>query len=151
MSQEARQGLLRVDKQTLFEKARNVMFCSRCHGFLLEEFSQIVMYGKSSHQEGDVGCISRNRLGLIAKFQNGDGLANADCCQCDDQDPSVHPWGCLTITRDGALTLLDCYLLSTFLKGTQNVTNHPLCSFFNRLPSFFLCGNFIIAAFASGV
>ncbi|KAK1367401.1 hypothetical protein POM88_042962 [Heracleum sosnowskyi] len=121
MSQEARQGLLRIDKQALFEKARNIMFCSRCHGFLLEEFSQIVMYGKSCQQEGDVGHLSCNRPGLIKKFQNGDGLSNAYGCQCDDQDPLVHPWGCLTTTRDGALTLLDCYLFSTSLKGIQNV------------------------------
>ncbi|XP_074349464.1 uncharacterized protein LOC141689174 isoform X1 [Apium graveolens] len=121
MSQEARQRLMRVDKQTMFEKARNVMFCSRCHGFLLEEFSQIVMYGKSSQQRGDFGYFSRNRLGLIANFQNGDGLSNADSCQGDDQDPLVHPWGCLALTRDEALTLLDCYLLSSSVKGIQNV------------------------------
>ncbi|KAL8096663.1 hypothetical protein AgCh_037585 [Apium graveolens] len=77
--------------------------------------------GKSSQQRGDFGYFSRNRLGLIANFQNGDGLSNADSCQDDDQDPSVHPWGCLTLTRDGVLTLLDCYLLSSSVKGIQNV------------------------------
>ncbi|KAI7754886.1 hypothetical protein M8C21_026672 [Ambrosia artemisiifolia] len=39
----------------------------------------------------------------------------------DVQDPSVHPWGGLTTTRDGTLTLLDCYLCSKYLKGLQNV------------------------------
>ncbi|WOH07210.1 hypothetical protein DCAR_0626639 [Daucus carota subsp. sativus] len=94
MSEQGRQELLRVDKQALFEKARNNMFCSRCHGFLLEEFSQIVMYQnrKTDGSQGD-----------------------------DDQDPSIHPWGCLATTRDGALTLLDGYLFSTSLKGIQNV------------------------------
>ena len=100
MSEQGRQELLRVDKQALFEKARNNMFCSRCHGFLLEEFSQIVMYQnrKTDGSQGD-----------------------------DDQDPSIHPWGCLATTRDGALTLLDGYLFSTSLKGIQNVTSLYAC------------------------
>ncbi|KAJ1432853.1 hypothetical protein SESBI_06393 [Sesbania bispinosa] len=37
------------------------------------------------------------------------------------QDPSVHPWGGLTTTRDGSLTLMDCYLYSKSLKGLQIV------------------------------
>ncbi|MFS7915486.1 hypothetical protein Hanom_Chr02g00165881 [Helianthus anomalus] len=42
-------------------------------------------------------------------------------CVDDIQDPFVHPWGGLTTTRDGTLTLLDCYLYSKSLKGLQNV------------------------------
>ncbi|KAK9290592.1 hypothetical protein L1049_008763 [Liquidambar formosana] len=52
LSLQARQELLRIDKQTLFEQARKNMYCSRCNGLLLEGFLQIVMYGKSLQQEG---------------------------------------------------------------------------------------------------
>ncbi|CAA3014342.1 uncharacterized protein LOC111399494 [Olea europaea subsp. europaea] len=51
LAPQARQELLRIDKQTLFEQARKNMYCSRCNGLLLEGFSQIVMYGKSPPQE----------------------------------------------------------------------------------------------------
>lgn len=110
MSPQARQKLLRVDKQTLFEQARKNMYCSRCNGLLLEGFLQIVMYGKSSQQDAIVnGCRTSNNRN------------NEDDCDDDIQDPAVHPWGGLTTTRDGTLTLLDCYLYSKSLKGLQNV------------------------------
>ncbi|KVH88916.1 hypothetical protein Ccrd_024737 [Cynara cardunculus var. scolymus] len=120
LSPQARQELLRIDKQTLFEQARKNMYCSRCNGLLLEGFLQIVMYGKSLQQEGTVGQGSGNRL------QNSKCHAVEDVCLtigCNDdvQDPSVHPWGGLTTTRDGTLTLLDCYIYSKYLKGLQNV------------------------------
>ncbi|KAL7613539.1 hypothetical protein Lser_V15G06482 [Lactuca serriola] len=110
LSPQARQKLLRVDKQTLFEQARKNMYCSRCNGLLLEGFLQIVMYGKSSQQDAIVnGCRTSNNRN------------NEDDCDDDIQDPAVHPWGGLTTTRDGTLTLLDCYLYSKSLKGLQNV------------------------------
>lgn len=111
---------MRIDKQTLFEQARKNMYCSRCNGLLLEGFLQIVMYGKSLQQEGTGGHLSSNRLGA-GRNQNDDELGSNIGCQDEIQDPSVHPWGGLTTTRDGSLTLMDCYLYSKFLKGLQNV------------------------------
>ncbi|KAL3841182.1 hypothetical protein ACJIZ3_025773 [Penstemon smallii] len=113
---QARQKLLRIDKQTLFEHARKNMYCSRCNGLLLEGFLQIVMYGKSLQQDAgghyNVRAINTQYDGELC-IENG--------CQVDAQDPSVHPWGGLTTARDGTLTLLDCYLHSKSLKGLQNV------------------------------
>lgn len=94
------------------------MYCSRCNGLLLEGFLQIVMYGKSLLQDGIVLCNGRKISNV--KIVEDACLTN----KCDDdeiQDPSVHPWGGLTTTRDGTLTLLDCYLYSKSLKGLQNV------------------------------
>ncbi|KAA8518317.1 hypothetical protein F0562_015800 [Nyssa sinensis] len=120
LSPQARQELLRIDKQTLFEQARKNMYCSRCNGLLLEGFLQIVMYGKSLQQEGTGGHLPCNRSGAPKNQNNGD-LGMTIGCQDDFQDPSVHPWGGLTTTRDGMLTLLDCYLYAKSLKGLQNV------------------------------
>ncbi|KAG2683285.1 hypothetical protein I3760_10G024900 [Carya illinoinensis] len=117
LSPQAQQELLRIDKQTLFEQARKNMYCSRCNGLLLEGFLQIVMYGKSLQQEGSVGHLPCNRQG-DSKTQN-ESIDNG--CQDEIQDPSVHPWGGLTTTRDGSLTLMDCYLYAKSLKGLQNV------------------------------
>lgn len=127
LSPQARQELLRIDKQTLFEQARKNLYCSRCNGLLLEGFLQIVMYGKSLQQEGAVGHLPSNRLGTVKCKSDGD-LCITTGCQDDLQDPSVHPWGGLTTTRDGTLTLLDCYLYSKSLKGIQNVMSY-MCSF----------------------
>ncbi|KAK6232309.1 hypothetical protein QQP08_017618 [Theobroma cacao] len=120
LSFQARQELLRIDKQTLFEQARKNMYCSRCNGLLLEGFSQIVMYGKSLLQEGIAANLHYNRSG-VSKNQSDGGLSMTNGSQDEIQDPSVHPWGGLTTTRDGSLTLLDCYLCSKSLKGLQNV------------------------------
>ncbi|KAM0038505.1 hypothetical protein Hdeb2414_s0013g00415571 [Helianthus debilis subsp. tardiflorus] len=120
LSPQARQELLRVDKQTLFEQARKNMYCSRCNGLLLEGFLQIVMYGKSLQQDGVVGqapCNGRK----TSKTRIIEDSCLTSMCDDDIQDPSVHPWGGLTTTRDGTLTLLDCYLYSKSLKGLQNV------------------------------
>ncbi|CAH1441777.1 unnamed protein product [Lactuca virosa] len=117
LSLQARQDLLRIDKQTLFEQARKNMYCSRCNGLLLEGFLQIIMYGKSLQQEG---TINQNKLGT-SKCQTGDDVCLTTGRNDDVQDPSVHPWGGLTTTRDGTLTLLDCYIYSKYLKGLQNV------------------------------
>ncbi|CAI9100958.1 OLC1v1038149C1 [Oldenlandia corymbosa var. corymbosa] len=123
LSPQARQKLLKIDKQMLFEQARKNMYCSRCNGLLLEGFLQIVMYGKSLQQEGGIGSHSYHpcdRLGTLKSHQI-DGEFCSDGCEGDIQDPSVHPWGGLTTTREGMLTLLDCYLFSKSLKGLQNV------------------------------
>ncbi|KAL3533974.1 hypothetical protein ACH5RR_007495 [Cinchona calisaya] len=119
LSPQARQELLRIDKQTLFEQARKNMYCSRCNGLLLEGFLQIVMYGKSLQQEGTDGHHLCNRLGVLKDENDGDFSGTGGCE--DIQDPSVHPWGGLTTTREGTLTLLDCYLYAKSLKGVQNV------------------------------
>ncbi|KAJ6809502.1 uncharacterized protein M6B38_161760 [Iris pallida] len=110
---QARQELLRIDKQTLFEQARKNLYCSRCNGLLLEGFSQIVMYGKSLQQEG-TGFHLPNRTRAVS-------MALADSESDDVQDPSVHPWGGLAATRDGILTLVDCFINARSLKPLQNV------------------------------
>lgn len=120
LTPQERQELLRIDKQTLFEQARKNMYCSRCNGLLLEGFLQIVMYGKSLQQDGAVVHLACNRH-AASKNENDSGSTLANGCQDDIQDPSVHPWGGLTTTRDGSLTLLDCYLCSKSMKGLQNV------------------------------
>ncbi|XP_038881990.1 uncharacterized protein LOC120073308 [Benincasa hispida] len=117
---QARQKLLRIDKQTLFEQARKNMYCSRCNGLLLEGFLQIVIYGKSLQQGKTCVNHSCNRLG-VSKNQACDGSLSVNGFQDEIQDPSVHPWGGLTTTRDGVLTLLDCYLCSHSFLGLQNV------------------------------
>ncbi|PPD89222.1 hypothetical protein GOBAR_DD13837 [Gossypium barbadense] len=117
---QTRQELLRIDKQTLFEQARKNMYCSRCNGLLLEGFLQIVMYGKSLQQEGVAGSLHYNKPGLSKSPSDG-GLSMPDGSQDEIQNPSVHPWGGLTTSRDGSLTLLDCYLCSKSLKGLQNL------------------------------
>lgn len=120
LSRQARQDLLRIDKHTLFEQARKNLYCSRCNGLLLEGFMQILLYGKSLQHEGAGGQIPCSRLG-ISKDQLQGGMCTTPICQDETQDPSVHPWGGLITTRDGALTLLDCYLYSKSLNGLQNV------------------------------
>lgn len=99
LSLEARQELLRIDKKALFENARKNMCCSKCIGMLLEGFLQIVSNGKSLQQKEDLPC---NRSG--------------------DQSKVVHRWGGLTATRDGLLTVLDCYLYAKSFKGIQTVS-----------------------------
>jgi hypothetical protein len=118
---QARQKLLRIDKQALFEQARKNMYCSRCNGLLLEGFMQIVMYGKSLQQEGGAGHLRCDIL-EASKNLNDCGSHVTNGCQDEIQDPSVYPWGGLTTTRDGSLTLLKCYLFSKSLKGLQNVS-----------------------------
>ncbi|WJX78721.1 hypothetical protein P8452_61910 [Trifolium repens] len=120
LSLEERQGLLKIDKQSLFEQARKNMYCSRCNGLLLEGFLQIVMYAKSLQQEGSGAQFPCNKLGGLKKQKNG-GSSAIKGHQDEIQDPSVHPWGGLTITREGSLTLMNCYLYSKSLKGLQIV------------------------------
>ncbi|XP_058771305.1 uncharacterized protein LOC131644741 [Vicia villosa] len=120
LSPQARQELLRIDKQTLFEQARKNMYCSRCNGLLLEGFLQIVMYGKSLQPEGAGVQFPCGRPGGL-KNQSYGGSSLSNGVQDEIRDPSVHPWGGLTTTREGSLTLMDCYLYSKSLKGLQIV------------------------------
>ncbi|XP_062210479.1 uncharacterized protein LOC133911978 [Phragmites australis] len=108
---QARQDLLKLDKQTLIEQARKNFYCSRCNGLLLESFAQIVMYGKSLQQEAsDIGRLSTTAESRIMLAEH-DGA----------QDPSVHPWGGLSTTKDGILTVLDCFIKAKSLLVLQNV------------------------------
>ncbi|CAI9782729.1 unnamed protein product [Fraxinus pennsylvanica] len=117
LAPQARQELLRIDKQTFFEQARKNMYCSRCNGLLLEGFLQIVMYGKSIQQDVVGGNCS------IRANKSDSDLYITDGHLDDAQDPSILTWGGLTAARDGTLTLLDCYLYSKSLNGLQNVFN----------------------------
>ncbi|XP_054801744.1 LOW QUALITY PROTEIN: uncharacterized protein LOC129305736 [Prosopis cineraria] len=122
LSPRTRQELLRIDKQTLFEQARKNMYCSRCNGLLLEGFLQIVMYGKSLQQDGAGAHLNCKRPGGLKSQNNTNSALNVMNGRSDEiQDPSVHPWGGLTTTRDNSLTLMDCYLYSKSLKGLQIV------------------------------
>ncbi|KAL5229746.1 hypothetical protein ABZP36_028522 [Zizania latifolia] len=103
LSPQARRELLRLDKQTLIEHARKNLYCSRCNGLLLESFTQIVMYGKSLHEEG----LGEPRIQEVEPD--------------DVQDLSVHPWGGLSTTKDGILTLLDCFINTNSLHVLQHV------------------------------
>ncbi|XP_058079982.1 uncharacterized protein LOC131228160 isoform X2 [Magnolia sinica] len=120
LSPHARQELLKIDKQTLFEQARKNLYCSRCNGLLLEGFSQIVMYGKSLQQEGACVLLTSNPRASKNQIENGLDMMSSSR-QDDAQDPSVHPWGGLAATRDGILTLLDCFLDGKSLIALQNV------------------------------
>ncbi|XP_077230590.1 uncharacterized protein LOC143863716 [Tasmannia lanceolata] len=120
LSPHARQELLRIDKQTLFEQARKNLYCSRCNGLLLEGFSQIVMYGKSLQREGAGEHLPSKPGALKKQIDNGSNIMPSSC-QDDTQDPSINPWGCLATTRDGILTLLDCFLYGKSLNALQNV------------------------------
>jgi len=72
------------------------------------------MYGKSLQQEG-AGCHLPNRTRAASE-------AHTDSNSDDVQDPSVHPWGGLAATRDGILTLLDCFINARSLMALQNVS-----------------------------
>lgn len=75
-------------------------------------------------QEG-VGVQYPGKMGALRnQIENGLDIMPSTC-QDDVQDPSVHPWGGLAATRDGMLTLLDCFLNGTSLKALQNVCKYP--------------------------
>jgi hypothetical protein len=100
------------------------MYCSRCNGLLLDGFLQIVMYGKSL-QQGVVAQFPGNTLRGLKKQNNG-GSSITKACQDEIQDPTGLPWGGLTTTREGSLTLMNCYLHSKSLKGLQIVSETHL-------------------------
>ncbi|CDY64575.1 BnaCnng44110D [Brassica napus] len=99
LSPRARQELLRIDRQALFEQARKSMCCSRCNSLLLECFLQIVSQGSSKSSPKDQTFLSRNFCNTSA----------------------VSQWGGLTAARDGSLTVLDCYLYAKSFKALQTV------------------------------
>ncbi|BFI32378.1 hypothetical protein MPTK2_4g05400 [Marchantia polymorpha subsp. ruderalis] len=114
LSSTARRELLRIDKQALFEQVRKNLYCSRCHGLLVEGYAQIVSYGKNlqagllGYGNGSVACNKHlSEVGAVG--------ANPSL-QDDTRDPSVHPWGGLAATRDSMLTVLDCFLDGTPLE-----------------------------------
>lgn len=111
------------------------MYCSRCNGLLLEGFFQIVMYGKSLQHEDAGAHRPCSRVGTLKDQCDGELRATTGS-EYDVQDPSVHPWGGLTTTRDGMLTLLDCYLYTKSLKGLQNVNLFYLINIFSLFSSF---------------
>lgn len=78
------------------------------------------MYGKSL-QDGAVARISYNTLSASKSLQDG-GMCTSNGCKDETPDPSVLPWGGLTTTRDGLLTLLDCYIFAKSLKELQTVS-----------------------------
>ncbi|XP_048609273.1 uncharacterized protein LOC106450639 isoform X1 [Brassica napus] len=100
LSPKAKQKLLRIDRQALFEQARKNMCCSRCHGLLLEGFLQIVSLQQKKGSSKDQN-----------NYNNSSALSN----------PDAHQWGGITATRDESLTLLDCYLYPKSFKVLQTV------------------------------
>jgi hypothetical protein len=113
MSPQARRDLLKLDKQTLTEHARNNSYCSRCYGLLLDCFARIAVYGKSLRQGAS------NVAWATSSSDGGHGF-------------SVHraSWGGLSTTKDGILTLLDdCFVKANSMTELQNVsgTMHALC------------------------
>ncbi|XP_074571688.1 uncharacterized protein LOC141828209 [Curcuma longa] len=112
LSLQARKEFLRLDKQALFEHARRNLYCSRCNGLLLEAFSQIINYGKSMQQGGSDFQLS-DRAGNC----QSQGRSDVD----EVQDPSSHPWGGLTTTKHGPITVLDCFVRARSLKSLQKV------------------------------
>ena len=100
---QERRELLKLDKQTLIEQARKNFYCSRCNGLLLENF-------KSLQQEvSDIDYLSSTGESRIRQ-------------QTESQDPSAHPWGGLATTKDGILTLIDCFIKAKSLRVLQNVS-----------------------------
>ncbi|XP_056844714.1 uncharacterized protein LOC108811502 isoform X2 [Raphanus sativus] len=112
LSTKAKQKLLRIDRQALFEKARKNMCCSRCNGLLLECFLMIVSSSSSQQQQQRGG----------SKDQNSNSALSSNALQ----DPDAHQWGGLTATRDESLTLLDCYLYPKSFKVLQTVFESAL-------------------------
>lgn len=119
LSPAARRDLLRIDKHSLFEQVRKNLYCSRCNGLLLEAFSQIVTYSKS-HQGGSL-YNGKHAGGCNKAHSDRRGCSSDFYTQDDERDPSVHPWGGLTASRDSTLTLLDCFLDGQPLEVIQNV------------------------------
>ncbi|KAJ4892139.1 Uncharacterized protein Rs2_31887 [Raphanus sativus] len=105
LSPKAREELLRIDRQALFEQARKNMCCSRCSSLLVECFLQIVSHGNKS-------SLPRNGSKDDRTF-----LSHSFC----NSSAVVSQWGGLTAGRDGSLTLLDCYLYAKSFKVLQTV------------------------------
>ncbi|XP_010517692.1 PREDICTED: uncharacterized protein LOC104793109 isoform X1 [Camelina sativa] len=108
LSPKAREELLRIDKQVLFEQARKNMCCSRCHRLLKEGFSQIVASGRAAQRK-------------VLKDQTDGKSAASKRYTVAYQNPAIHRWGGLSTTREGSLTLQDCFLYAKSFKGLQTV------------------------------
>lgn len=119
LSSAARHDLLRIDKHSLFEQVRKNLYCSRCNGLLLEAFSQIIAYSKSL--QGGSLCHGKHAVGCNKAHCERSGNGAVSSTEDDVRDPSVHPWGGLTATRDSMLTFLDCFLDGQPLEVIQNV------------------------------
>ncbi|KAH0468486.1 hypothetical protein IEQ34_003519 [Dendrobium chrysotoxum] len=100
---QARRELLRIDKQTLCEQARKNLYCSRCHGLLWNVTHKLLCMGRSFQQEITGGCFPEKTTAEVLADNESDHL----------QDPCVHPWGGLATTKDGMLTLLDCFICAS--------------------------------------
>ncbi|KAK3147892.1 hypothetical protein QOZ80_3BG0288050 [Eleusine coracana subsp. coracana] len=68
------------------------------------------MHGKSLQEAPDSDCLSATADSRIRR-QEQDAV----------QDPSGYPWGGLSTTKDGTLTLLDCFVKAKSLQVLQNV------------------------------
>lgn len=148
LSSSARRELLRIDKQALFEQVRKNLYCSRCHGLLVEGYAQIVSYGKNL-QAGLLGYGNGSGACNTQVSDGGSSGENSNL-QDDTRDPSVHPWGGLAATRDSMLTVLDCFLDGTPLEVLQNIPTGFLECFFSNFDTFFslfkikeLCESFL--------
>jgi hypothetical protein len=119
-----------VDKATLFETVRKNLYCCKCHGLLVEGFTQLLLYNRTLQNgqfENAAGPSNGEYLmnspqgaggfvfgaGGAAKVTEGGGIelvsglvATEEHCK----DPLIHPWGGLTATKDSVLTILDCFL-----------------------------------------
>ncbi|KAJ7543153.1 hypothetical protein O6H91_09G027200 [Diphasiastrum complanatum] len=120
LSSAARRELLQIDKHTLFEKVRKNLYCSRCHGLLVERFSQIVIYGKFLQAGSQVRGCDVSQLGY-KKLPTGNEIGASSVTIDDTNDPCVHPWGGLAVTRDSLLTVMDCFLDGMPLEALQKV------------------------------
>eukprot|EP00897_Mesotaenium_endlicherianum_P010204 jgi/Mesen1/9211/ME000591S08543 len=122
LSVEDRRELLRLDKQSLFEQVRKNLYCSRCHGLLVEGFNQITQYGKNLHA-GAPGGQANGSPGKINGFLlGGSGPNRTHIGRYDDtDDPAVHPWGGLAATKDSMLTVMDCFIKGMPLDVLQHV------------------------------
>jgi hypothetical protein len=79
---------------------------------LLECFTQIVVYGKSLQLEAPESDRLSTTVDSRVRQEE----------QEEAQDPSGYPWGGLSTTKDGTLTLLDCFVKARSLHVLQNVS-----------------------------
>jgi hypothetical protein len=112
LTPQARFELLKLDKQTFIEHMRKNFYCSRCNGLLLECFTQIVAYGKPLQLEAPESDRLSTAVDSRAQQEEQD----------EPKDPWGYPWGGLSATKDGTLTLLDCFAKAKSLHVLQNVS-----------------------------
>ncbi|GAQ85125.1 hypothetical protein KFL_002200100 [Klebsormidium nitens] len=124
LSLAQRRALLRVDKATLFETVRKNLYCCKCHGLLVEGFTQLLLYNRTLQNgqflNGPDGEYLMNSptgaggfvfgAGGAARMTEGGGVELVNGLEEHCKDPLVHPWGGLTAAKDSVLTILDCFL-----------------------------------------